>query len=72
MVPRLSKRASTDEQTHELAKITAVVTALKTVCGNIRLSPEITLLALIVHPFYSVLPLTLTRVFALKVLAHND
>ncbi len=67
MVPHCTKRASTDEQTHEPDKITAVTTALKTVQIVFRLPPEITPLILIVLPFYSALPLTLMRIFCVQV-----
>jgi len=66
MVPHFMKRASTDEQTREPDKTTAVTTILKTVRGNTKLLPEITPLALIVLPFYSALPLTLIHIFCIQ------
>jgi len=56
MIEHFLKRASTDEQTHEPAKITAEKTALKTARIIIRLPPEITLLLLTVFSFHSPFP----------------
>jgi len=57
MIAHLLKRASIDEKTHKLAKMTAANTALKTAQVIVRLPPEIKLLLLTMFPSYSALPL---------------